>query len=353
MRNNDGRSRKRKRLLEQDWPEADRTIWQTAFVFGDVFEKDGAGVHLSAPTRYNLRYAYGRWLAHLAGTQAPALALEPVARVTPARVRAFADALATTNTPRSTAATLRHFRHALRILGAHNDFTWIAAIACRLKATYPARSKHHRVKTSDELFSLGLALMDQAEAGRNGSRKPTIKDAQLYRDGLAIALLAVVPLRRSNLAQLSIGRNLLQAGAEWVICLSADETKSRREYEASLGSVSPRVDHFLQVFRPVFHNATKHPALWPSTKGVPLTGNAVYDLIIRRTRAHFGQAVNPHLFRDGAATLWALQAPAVIEGASALLGHSDVKMMRYYNQARSIAAGRQLAAIIRDVGRRC
>src|SRR3954454_20606888 len=71
-----------------------------------------------------------------------------------------------------------------------------------------------------------LALPDQLwgkaepEVRRNASGKPTISDAQLYRDCLAIALLAVVPLRRSNLAHLSIGRNLLQVGGEWVICLS-------------------------------------------------------------------------------------------------------------------------------------
>ena len=345
MRKDDGRSRKRKRLLECDWPSADRSLWQTAFVSADVFDENGAGVHFASQTRFCLQYAYGRWLAHLSETEPEALALAPAARVTPARVRTFADALGKTNTPRSTAATLRHFRHALRIVGVPDHFRWIAAIASRLEATCPARSKHHKVRTSDELFSLGLALMDEAEAT---SGKPNIIDAQLYRDGLAIALLAVLPLRRSNLANLSIGRNLLQVGSDWVICLSSAETKNRREYEASLGPLSRRLDQFLDVFRPVFHNASKHSALWPSIKGVPLTGNAVYDLIIRRTKAHFGQAVNPHLFRDGAATFWALETPEIIGGASALLGHSDPSTLKHYNQARSVAAGRRLASLLRN-----
>jgi site-specific recombinase XerD len=67
-------------------------------------------------------------------------------------------------------------------------------------------------------------------------------------------------------------------------------------------------------------------------KGSPLSGDAIYDVIIRRTAAHFGRAVNAHLFRDGAATFWAIAAPAKIEGASALLGHSDVRTMKFYNQ---------------------
>ena len=105
------------------------------------------------------------------------------------------------------------------------------------------------------------------------------------------------------------------------------------------------------MFRPLFRNSFGHSGLWPSIKGIPLTGNAIYDLIIRRTKAHFGQAVNPHLFRDGAATLWALETPELIEGASALLGHSDLKTFRYYNQARSVVAGRRLAALLREKGR--
>ena len=83
-----------------------------------------------------------------------------------------------------------------------------------------------------------------------------------------------------------------------------------------------------------------------------MTGNAIYDAICRRTAAHFGRPVNPHLFRDGAATFWALEAPAIIEGASALLGHSDLKTFKHYNQARSVAAGRRLAALLRKASLR-
>jgi integrase len=346
MRNCDGRSRKRKRLHEEHWPSADRALWKRAFESGDVFDQKGAGAHLAPRTRSQLEYAYGRWIAHLAATDAHALRLTPFSRVTSIRVRGFATALLMSNSPRSTAIVLRCLRRASIILGAPLDLRWITAMASRLEAAVPPRSKHDRVRTSRELLSLGMKLMHLAEARRNTGCTLTIKDAQLYRDGLLIALLARVPLRRSNLAHLHLEGNLHRVGGEWIICLSADATKNGREYEAFLGQLSSEVDHFLRTFRPMFYNAEKHSALWPSIKGVPLTGNAIYDLIVRRTKAHFGQAVNPHLFRDGAATFWALETPRTIEGASALLGHSNLRTLKHYNQARSVAAGRRLAALL-------
>ena len=83
--------------------------------------------------------------------------------------------------------------------------------------------------------------------------------------------------------------------------------------------------------------------MWASAKGVPLTGNAIYDAVCRRTRKAFGQAVNLHLFRDGAATFWALRDPTRVRGVSGLLGHDPRTTERHYNQANGIRAGRTLA----------
>jgi integrase len=77
-----------------------------------------------------------------------------------------------------------------------------------------------------------------------------------------------------------------------------------------------------------------------------MTGNAIYDAICRRTKAYFGRSVNPHLFRDGAATFFALNAPESIGSASALLGHAHPKTLKHYNQAGSIMAGRRLARVL-------
>jgi hypothetical protein len=82
-------------------------------------------------------------------------------------------------------------------------------------------------------------------------------------------------------------------------------------------------------------------ALWLSMYGPPMTDNGIYDRIVARTRERFGQPINPHLFRDSAATSIAIDDPAHIGVASRLLGHRTASTTEcYYNQARSIEASR-------------
>jgi hypothetical protein len=74
------------------------------------------------------------------------------------------------------------------------------------------------------LLELGVQLMDESEpvAGVPISKD----DAVLYRDGLMIALLAFIPLRRKNLVSLEIGRHLVQEGDAWFVIIPHNETKT-------------------------------------------------------------------------------------------------------------------------------
>jgi integrase len=66
-----------------------------------------------------------------------------------------------------------------------------------------------------------------------------------------------------------------------------------------------------------------------------------YDRIVARTREGSGQPINPHLFRDCAATSVAIDDPAHIGVVSRLLGHrTGSTAERYYNQARGVEASR-------------
>jgi hypothetical protein len=50
-------------------------------------------------------------------------------------------------------------------------------------------------------------------------------EAIRYRDGLMIALLAFIPLRRKNLAALEIGRHLIRESNGWFVIVLRTETK--------------------------------------------------------------------------------------------------------------------------------
>ncbi len=89
--------------------------------------------------------------------------------------------------------------------------------------------------------------------------------------------------------------------------------------------------------------------MWVSAEGGPLSEPQLCHLVEARTRAAFGRAVNPHLFRDAAATSLALEDPARVRVAAQVLGHGSFGTTeRHYNLARGEeAAGRWHQALDR------
>ena len=134
--------------------------------------------------------------------------------------------------------------------------------------------------------------------------------------------------------------------------LTAAETKTHAPLEMPWPeALIPMLGTWLAMHRPTLagqHGRWHQPAgaaLWLSADGSPMTGMALYDRIIAATRAAFGQGINPHLFRDCAATSVAIDDPAQIGIASQLLGHrSQATTERYYNQAHSLEAARSMQA---------
>jgi integrase/recombinase XerD len=73
-----------------------------------------------------------------------------------------------------------------------------------------------------------------------------------------------------------------------------------------------------------------------------MTKMAIYDVITSRTAEAFGKPINPHLFRDCAATSIAIDDPEHVRTASQILGHrSTATTEQYYNQAQAIEAARR------------
>lgn len=70
----------------------------------------------------------------------------------------------------------------------------------------------------------------------------------------------------------------------------------------------------------------------------------IYDQVIKRTRSGFGHSINPHLFRDAAATTTAIHDPVHVRLAAPLLGHRTFATTeRSYVQAQSPEAHRDFA----------
>ena len=198
--------------------------------------------------------------------------------------------------------------------------------------------------SSEQLYALGIELMDKADT----SERTRKADASRYRDGLIIALLAVIPLRRRTLAALRIGDNLVKSGDLWLLDIAAKDINTRRVLEYPLSAqLSARIDVYLERFRGRIPGATAHTGLWASNSARLMTGGAIYDAVRKRTGQAFGIAIHLHRFRHAAATFWSIRDPANVRGAKDLLGQSTFGTTeKHYIMAQSRLAGRALARAI-------
>jgi integrase len=72
-----------------------------------------------------------------------------------------------------------------------------------------------------------------------------------------------------------------------------------------------------------------------------------HSLWYERTRAAFGRPINPHLFRDAAATTTAIHDPLHVRLVAPLLGHRTFSTTeRHYMHAQSLEAHREFVATL-------
>jgi integrase/recombinase XerD len=336
---------RRCRPLDQ-WPQRDLRQWQLALQSGDLLEQGGCRAERSPYSNRAMEKGYGRWLVWLDSQDLLDVQVAPGGRITPDRVRAYVAHLEAENASGTVIARLIELKVTADVMDPGRNWSWIYRFASTMRTRHkPARPKRHRLVHIDRLLNLGLDLMATAE-----NERTTLLRFKAYRDGLMIALLASRPLRLRNLAGLSLDHTLVRRGEGWWIQIPAAETKTNDPIEVPWPDrLVLHLETYLADHRSAIaalrnsRTGTASNATWLSMYGPPMTDNGIYDRIVARTREGLGQPINPHLFRDCAATSVAIDDPAHVGIASRLLGHrTGSTTERYYNQARSVEACRLL-----------
>jgi len=332
------------------WPAEDQSLWLAAYGDGDVFAEERRGAHLAAATKIGLRTAYARFLGFLASEYPERLRLTAEARVDRDSIKSFVKHLRRSCRDTSVVSVLHILRLALGLICPETDWSWLKTIAKRINAQALPRSDRARGVTSAQLYAIGLQLMAKAENAALAAGQVTRDDAPTYRDGLIIALLAAVPLRRRTVAALRLDQHLVKIGDCWLLDIPAADTKTRRPLEFPISDVlSERIDLYLARFRCAITGAYDHQGLWPSARGKPMSGGSIYDAVCRRTTNALGFPVNLHSFRRAAGNLWSISDPANVRGVKDLLGQTDFGTTeRHYIGAQSRFAGRALAKVLRS-----
>ncbi len=335
------------------WPEADITAWHAAIRAGSLFDEPGLGAHWAPSTKNGVRRAYGRWLLWL-GKTVDRYAETPLEdRVTRSAIESYVAVLRTTTADTSVSAYISFLHMALQAMAPQGDWGWIKNIYMKIKRRAPiVRQKRHRIQSSKLLCQLGVDLMIESEQ-RDGLSP--LEQAQQYRDGLIIALLAIRPLRTKNFVALALGETLVERSGRLWISFGPEATKSRAPIEHPFPEpLLPYLDHYIDYVRPYLmlrHRSSARRAglqlpgnfLWISSNGGPLSKNAFFDLVSKRTAKRFGTAINPHLFRNCLATTVATETPDAVSSTSQLLGHASLLTSeRHYNHADGLKASRLL-----------
>jgi integrase len=340
-------SRPTKHLRFEAWPLADRSLWLRTFA-QDPFDDEHPTAHLAAATVVGLRTSYARYLGFLDRHDPARLRLAPETRIDPVSIKAFVAHLRQSCRDTSVASLLHTLRLALRFLFPNRDWSWLKTVTRRIQATAIPFGDRARGITSAELYAIGIALIATAEEESVSSGPIAIETALQYRDGLIIALLAVVPLRRRTLAALTIDKHLVKVGEHWLLDIPAADTKTRRELEFPLpDELSRLISRYLTRFRPMIPGANNHDGLWPSMRGRTMGHGSIYDMVRRRTTEALGFPVNLHRFRIAAGNLWSIADPANVRGVKDLLGQTKFGTTeKHYIGGQSRLAGRALAKVL-------
>lgn len=338
-----------------DWPAADRLAWRAALQPADIFDAAPRPATRWRPsTRLLIERGYGRWLTWLDGQGLLGPDATPASRATRDQVAAYATDLATMGSDYTVVARVNQLGDAMRAMAPEGDWGWILRGSQRMAAkAVPVRDKRGRMQSPHDLLALGLLLMDRADTDVHAT---AVQRAKLHRDGLMIALLALRPIRGGNLGAITLDRHLVQHGAGWALRFGPEETKQGRRLEVSWpDELAPRLARYLGEHRPLLLSCTRKALpptsrLWVSAHGTPMTYSAIALQVKARTQAVFGAPVNPHLFRDCAATAIATWAPEQTSDVALVLGHKRMNTSeRHYNHATNLSANGWHQDIVEDI----
>lgn len=241
-----------------------------------------------------------------------------------------------------------------RLMDPTRDWSWIDRGISFVKARHrPARPKLHRIVDSKELFDFGRREMDRLMV------KPArLHDFSKFRDHLIIAMLACVPLRPRNLAELILDRTFVRRDHLWWLQIPAADTKTKNDaIELPLPQeLVTYIDHYLAAYREPLVRATgartAHGAVWLLKSGARMSPAKMSRPIAARIEKALGRRVTPHLFRDCVATSIAERDPAHVGVAVKLLGHRAPETLeRHYNQAGHFEANRLVQGCLLSLGK--
>ena len=331
------------------WPEPDRCMWNRLTRTGDAFDAVGAFAHPEQVTRDAYWLAYAQWLQHLVDEGVDLANEAPDQRATLPRLRRYLETVGQL-APSSRA---HRFTYLHRVLfSAYPKADWRAlknaANALNRKDRAAGRARIlDQVPPSDALLDSGLSAMRVARS----TAPLTPRQAEHWRNGLIVAMLACHAPRRRTIAALRLGINFRREGDGFAVWASGADMKAGRPFMFRLSSIlTDVIEEYLAHARPVFPNGDdpEHgPLLLSFITGRALGPQGVKNAAAAITETYGGHRTTPHTFRHAATTTMANAEGFDTRHAQAFLDHRTPEISeRHYNLATQLDAGRAYARVL-------
>lgn len=198
---------------------------------------------------------------------------------------------------------------------------------------------------TERLLDLPEQLM--ARAGEDRSHKACL----LREHAVAIGILIFCPIRRGNLAAISVDRHIQRpGGGKAYLIFEPGEVKNHQRIEFEIPPELLRlIDRHVELRSPALCPPAT-PWLFPKRDGTEaMSADQLANSVTRTLNRELGMPVNLHLFRHFGVHLLLESKPGNYEAARRLLGHSSLSTtLNAYSGLESINASQMFCDIIRE-----
>jgi len=331
------------------WPEQDRLAFERARKPGDAFDLPGPAALWAPGTCRTRTQAYGRYLNFLGRNNLLLPSEGPADRMVPDRLTLYlaeAKQLLSANT---VAQALRGLNLVLSAMAPERDWRWINRHrgAPTDKEIRESR-KIKKVFNPLAVCSKALDLLDHI------SSSPCSYELRVqYRDALIVAFQCTFALRRRNLVQMKLGRNLIIGDEVIHVIFKTSETKNWSPIRCTVpGFLLPYLDKYFNDVRLSLLAGSTSDAVWIGSRHHALEYGACPYLFHSIGMRLLGYPITCHTFRHAVATAILTKDPRKIRVASGVLMHDGLRTTnQHYDLSGEAGSRRVWDKLRRDIVR--
>ena len=185
------------------------------------------------------------------------------------------------------------------------------------------------IKRSSEIMAQLVLEGLRQELDEMVPRVQQVRAAVTAQLAVAIAILAVAPVRLANLVAIKLGTNLIKPGgpnSNYWLTFPDYDVKNRVRLEYPLAQYLTRmIDEYIHDFRPTFLRGQNADWLFPGQREGAKSSILFSGQITQRIHQRTGLRMTVHQFRHAAGALILQSRPGEYELVRQLLGHRNVQ----------------------------